>query len=348
MTKIEEPSPSSSGFVGYLDHINDGHVHGWACNQNSLNERVTVNIYCEEKLVGQGLANFFRQDLLTAGVGDGKYSFRIPLSYELKNGEQYLLKAFGSKDLKELFGSPIQYKYTAPTKNFDLIKRAEGLFKLAEFIDEMKEQGQIKKKEIYLKVFDLGSMLQETGKLEDARFAWTSLNKNIGESALLHCKLGESYLLEARHSEALAHYLKAAEEDLRFVYAHIGIGNCHRLMKNYFEAQSAYESSLALSPNNTIAKVRLNDIKKINESTTANAVKESEFKGLTDLLIPNKNKKQLEEKYDHHRIQPQQNASIAGYALNVKLFKDELAALRVKVEKMASAKKKPVLSKKAD
>jgi hypothetical protein len=65
-------------FSGSIDAISPaGFVEGWALANKNHFETVSVCILANDKPIGAGVANLFRSDLLTLGVGHGWHAFRI-------------------------------------------------------------------------------------------------------------------------------------------------------------------------------------------------------------------------------------------------------------------------------
>ncbi|MDD5280398.1 glycosyltransferase [Acidithiobacillus sp.] len=71
---FEKPNISISGNIDSYDH---GFVYGWAMNQDEPKSSVAVNVMLGSVCIGCGEANIFREDLLLAGLGDGKHAFKI-------------------------------------------------------------------------------------------------------------------------------------------------------------------------------------------------------------------------------------------------------------------------------
>jgi phenylpropionate dioxygenase-like ring-hydroxylating dioxygenase large terminal subunit len=70
----------STNYRGHIDVVRDGHVLGWAQDGSQARRRLVVEIYAGGVLLGTVRANLFRQDLVAAGIGDGKsaFSFALP------------------------------------------------------------------------------------------------------------------------------------------------------------------------------------------------------------------------------------------------------------------------------
>ena len=78
---------------GFLDGVEDGYVYGWAFNEDNPDERLEIVIYADGEPVAEGVADEFREDLLKAGIGDGKYGFKIKLPEMLMDEHEYIIKA---------------------------------------------------------------------------------------------------------------------------------------------------------------------------------------------------------------------------------------------------------------
>jgi hypothetical protein len=69
-----QPTPSSTP-RGYVDRVTPHVVEGWAENVDHPEAPVCLDIYADGRLIGQVLANRFREDLKRAGIGSGHHSF---------------------------------------------------------------------------------------------------------------------------------------------------------------------------------------------------------------------------------------------------------------------------------
>lgn len=69
---------SDTNFIGSIDTIEAGIVYGWAFNKGSA-EPVNVKVIAEERVLGFGVANEFRDDLADAKIGNGAHGFKIDL-----------------------------------------------------------------------------------------------------------------------------------------------------------------------------------------------------------------------------------------------------------------------------
>jgi len=79
-------SPSDSRVVCYLDRVtSDGYIEGWARDESEPRACI-LQILQNGEVIGEMVADCFRQDLLDAGIGHGHYAFYARL-YDAKPGE---------------------------------------------------------------------------------------------------------------------------------------------------------------------------------------------------------------------------------------------------------------------
>ena len=64
---------------GYVDRITTQCVAGWAQNLDHPEVPVCLDIYAGGQLIGQVLANCYREDLVQTGIGSGRHSFAFTL-----------------------------------------------------------------------------------------------------------------------------------------------------------------------------------------------------------------------------------------------------------------------------
>jgi len=68
---------------GYVDRITAECVAGWAQNLDHPEAPVCLDVYAGGQLIGQMLANRYREDLERAGMGSGRHSFEFTPPPEL-------------------------------------------------------------------------------------------------------------------------------------------------------------------------------------------------------------------------------------------------------------------------
>jgi hypothetical protein len=76
---------------GYFDYAGCDAVSGWAWDSAQPNTPVMVALFSEGQLVGTMLADQYRADLVSAGIGDGRHGFQMVLPDLLRNGVNHTL-----------------------------------------------------------------------------------------------------------------------------------------------------------------------------------------------------------------------------------------------------------------
>jgi Hint domain len=71
---------------GYVDEAGAHRVAGWAQSIDHPEAPVCLDIYANNKLIGQVLANRYREDLKQAGIGTGRHGFEFTPPAELSPG----------------------------------------------------------------------------------------------------------------------------------------------------------------------------------------------------------------------------------------------------------------------
>uniref|UniRef100_A0A7V6CEB0 Uncharacterized protein n=1 Tax=Thermodesulfobacterium geofontis TaxID=1295609 RepID=A0A7V6CEB0_9BACT len=89
LSLLEKEEPE---YIGSLDAVKGFYVYGWAYNRKNPEERVEVVVLVDGKPVAEGVADLFRQDLLDAGIGDGKHGFRIRIPDEMFDGKNHKIE----------------------------------------------------------------------------------------------------------------------------------------------------------------------------------------------------------------------------------------------------------------
>lgn len=71
--------PDPSSLPGHIDGVTDGIVVGWVREPGNDNPAV-VNVLLDGRLCAEGIcADYFRRDLMDAGIGDGRFGFSLRL-----------------------------------------------------------------------------------------------------------------------------------------------------------------------------------------------------------------------------------------------------------------------------
>jgi hypothetical protein len=69
--------PRIGGLRGHIDLVSDNCIAGWAQNIDAPEAPVCLDIYAGGRLMGQTLANTYREDLEQAGLGSGRHAFEF-------------------------------------------------------------------------------------------------------------------------------------------------------------------------------------------------------------------------------------------------------------------------------
>ncbi|MCB1918843.1 MAG: tetratricopeptide repeat protein [Candidatus Competibacteraceae bacterium] len=259
--------------VGAFDMVAEGCALGWAHIPTKPDRRLTIEIVSDTgEVVASGLADRLREDLLAAGIGDGRCHFLLTLSYELFDGETHYLYARDAETSVLLEGSPQVFDAPVKTQPFDVLTRQEGmrffetLLEQPAFTAHKRQSGEL------ILAYRHASLLQEIGRFAEAREAYMKVFEPVGDCALGHCKIGETWLLEGAYTQALEAYRAAATADLRFPWAHLGMGHAQRLLGQFPEAEDAYQVALELQPDNAAIQIWLTEMQKQSIPMRADAL----------------------------------------------------------------------------
>ncbi len=105
--------------LGALDHITpEGVVEGWCWDAESPAEQLRVNINVDGKIVGAAIAGLFRDDLKSAGIGDGAHHFRFILPFDLLDAKRALEVRMQEADTGDYVGN-VYYLQQPQAANLD-------------------------------------------------------------------------------------------------------------------------------------------------------------------------------------------------------------------------------------
>jgi tetratricopeptide (TPR) repeat protein len=255
-------TPAAKPVSGFLDEFIDGRAEGWAYDPTNPKQKLVVEIMEGERVVARGIADRFRDDLLNAGIGDGRHSYKLPISFELRDGKPHKLTArvAGSKRLLQVKGgggSSIFEHAAVDTSDFDLIPSSAALQMAQALAASLKVPEQQRE---FAQAFANANMALETRELIDATRGFLDLLPKFGEQPLFFCKVAETYTLTGRHQDAVRTYQKAIECGPNFGWAWLGLGGAQRLLAAWPEAEVAYRKGAELMPKSAQAKKRLADV----------------------------------------------------------------------------------------
>jgi hypothetical protein len=83
---------------GHLDLCTASLIEGWLYCEHWNDNPMLLQVYAGDQLIGECVANNFREDLLQAGFGDGRcgFAFQIPEGLKITNLLQTRLRLVGT------------------------------------------------------------------------------------------------------------------------------------------------------------------------------------------------------------------------------------------------------------
>lgn len=91
---------------GSLDVCTRGMISGWAWDSADPGRPVPLQILNERSVIARVLANRYREDLETAGIGDGRHAFQVQIPGGLAPLERHVIRVRSAWDAREIPGSP--------------------------------------------------------------------------------------------------------------------------------------------------------------------------------------------------------------------------------------------------
>jgi hypothetical protein len=96
-------------YEGSIDEMRDGVISGWARDGARPDIALTVELLDSGETVSRVRADGFREDLLAAGKGAGRHSYRLPLPTSLLDGRGHSLRVRITGSEFELPNGPIAF-----------------------------------------------------------------------------------------------------------------------------------------------------------------------------------------------------------------------------------------------
>jgi hypothetical protein len=103
---LAETTAAPPVYEGYHDITNCNGIMGWAWDKNRPDDPIKVDIYDGDALLTTVIANDFRQDLLNAGIGNGRHGFTYTVPPELKDGKPRSIRMKYSGTDIDLYSTP--------------------------------------------------------------------------------------------------------------------------------------------------------------------------------------------------------------------------------------------------
>jgi hypothetical protein len=114
MVNLASTTTVTGNFEGYLDKVECGTIRGWVWDRNKANTPVTVEIYSKtlegvEAIWGSTVANIYRDDLKSAGKGNGAHGYSFTVPQGLNDGNQRIMygRVLGSTYTLKDSGKPL-------------------------------------------------------------------------------------------------------------------------------------------------------------------------------------------------------------------------------------------------
>ncbi len=246
---------------GAFEAISGTRAIGYAWDLSRPEHRLEVEILCEGKVVGHAPANTFRRDLYDSGIGDGRHAFSAPISYELFDAQPHWLTAREAHTGKALTHGPHLFEQASANWPFDLMPRSETLQHFDGLLAEPGVASRGLDAEHCRGLLLDACLRQEMRQTEAARAIYRQLLAQLGENALCHCKLAETWLLDGEPDPALDAYRRAASLSSPLFWAYLGVGNAFKLRDQFVESEDAYHSALRISSREPRVLKRLDEVR---------------------------------------------------------------------------------------
>jgi phytanoyl-CoA hydroxylase len=100
-----------SEHLGFVDHLENGWLFGWAAHADRRDESVAVDVLLDGERVATHAADRYRADLESAGLGGGRHAFEIELPAAFQDGEEHEIRVVVAGTQSDLAGSPRRARY---------------------------------------------------------------------------------------------------------------------------------------------------------------------------------------------------------------------------------------------
>jgi hypothetical protein len=113
---LRQDAPATASLLGFVEVVTPKLISGWAQNPEHPAVPVCLEIVADGLVIGEVLANFYRQDLEHAGLGDGRHGFAFtpPLAKTFRHVE--VRRALDGAELPRAATSALSVKVTQSRK----------------------------------------------------------------------------------------------------------------------------------------------------------------------------------------------------------------------------------------
>ena len=80
LKKILRIKSPLDAYLYSIDLVDENQISGWAYKKQDEKHKPTIDIVCGEKIAGSTIANVYREDLESVGIGNGKFGFNFDLA----------------------------------------------------------------------------------------------------------------------------------------------------------------------------------------------------------------------------------------------------------------------------
>ena len=94
----ERPDAAGVGVTGYIDIISGQRISGWVWDPARPERRFDVSIMVDDVAVATVRADRLRKDLISAGVGDGRYGFETQSKIPIGENDRHRVTAYAEND----------------------------------------------------------------------------------------------------------------------------------------------------------------------------------------------------------------------------------------------------------
>jgi glycosyltransferase involved in cell wall biosynthesis len=97
-------------FRCHVDDISAGSIEGWLMAPDHPSQHYVVVLKEEDRVHARVLASRFRADLVSAGIGDGCYSFQLAVPHALMDGAEHTLELIEEESGFRLTDEPVRWR----------------------------------------------------------------------------------------------------------------------------------------------------------------------------------------------------------------------------------------------
>lgn len=97
-------------FRWFVDRISDTEISGWIMQLDEPSRHCVVAVKKDNEVLARAVASRFREDLVTAGIGDGCHAFLMPMPRSLLDGDEHVIEIVEEGTGFLLTGQPLRWR----------------------------------------------------------------------------------------------------------------------------------------------------------------------------------------------------------------------------------------------